>query len=184
MLPPLESCREESPVRVQEQGLTRGAKRAITVLMILLLGIGAGVFFGRFYFVQEFLLFVCIAALLAFFTANLVVLGILFQAAERSAVQAVRDRRMKRVAARAEASAGRQPRPFLGSPAAGTSAAGSIKPSSVTTTSGFRCHEANLREGQFYTVLGVDGKMSSFLPKLNSQRERSAVGSSHRLIHM
>jgi len=171
-------------VRVQEQGRTSGVKRAITVLVILLLGIGAGVFFGRFYFVQESLLLVCIAALLVFFTANLVVLGILFQAAGRSVVQAVRDQRTKRIAARAEAGAGRQPRPFLGSPAVGTSVAGSREPSSVTTTSGLRCHEANLKEGQFYTVLGVDGKIDSFLPKLNSQPESSAVGSAHRLIHM
>jgi hypothetical protein len=111
-------------VKVQEQVRTSGVRRAIVLLVVVALAIGAGVFFGRFYFVRELLLFVVIAALLAFFVANLVVLGLVFQTAGRSIVQSVRNRRAKAVAV---VTAERQPRPFLGSPTVGTAAARSIE---------------------------------------------------------
>jgi hypothetical protein len=118
-----ESCLKESPVKVQEQVRTSGTRRVIVLLVVVVLGIGAGVFFGKFYFVRELFLFVAIAALLAFFAANLLVLGIVFQTAGRSIVQSVRNRRAKPVA---EVNAERQPRPFLGSPTVGRSGGSAI----------------------------------------------------------
>jgi hypothetical protein len=72
-----------------KEKLASGPSRAIVWPAIAVLGIVAGVFFGRFYFVHELVLFVAIAAILTFFGANLVVLGIVFHAAGRSLLQSV-----------------------------------------------------------------------------------------------
>jgi hypothetical protein len=73
-----------------KEKLASGSRRAIVWVPIVALGIATGIFFGRFYFVHELVLFVAIAAILAFFVANLVVLGIVFRAAGRSILRSVR----------------------------------------------------------------------------------------------
>jgi len=83
---------------LQEQVQARGARRAITLLVIVVLGIVAGVFFGQFYFVHELVLFVCIVVIVAFFAVNLMVLGVLFHLAGQSIFHSVR--KAKPVAAR------------------------------------------------------------------------------------
>jgi hypothetical protein len=55
----------------------------------VVLGIAAGVFFGKSYFVHELVLFVALAAILTFLGANLVVLGIVFHIAGRTILQSV-----------------------------------------------------------------------------------------------
>ena len=62
-------------------------------LAIILGSISLCVLFQRFYLVGELLVFVACAALLAFFVANLVILGILLQAAGRSIWRSVRKTR-------------------------------------------------------------------------------------------
>ncbi len=99
---------------MHDQVRASGARRAITLLVIVVLGIAAGVFFGKFYFVRALLLFVCIAALVAFFAANLMVVGILFHAAGQSILQSVR--KAKPVVTQEKANAEGQAVPFLGSP--------------------------------------------------------------------
>ena len=74
---------------MQEQVRASGSRRAIGPLAIVVLGIVASVFFRQFYFVRELALFVGIAAILAVFVGNLMVLGILFNAAGQSILQAV-----------------------------------------------------------------------------------------------
>jgi hypothetical protein len=76
-------------LRAKEKG-TSGAKKAIALLTIVVLGLVAGIFFGGFYLVHELVLFVCIAALLALFSANLLVLGILLHAAGQGILQSLR----------------------------------------------------------------------------------------------
>jgi hypothetical protein len=58
--------------------------------VVVALGIGAGIFFGKVFFLRELLLFIAIVVLLALFAANLLVLGIVFQTAGRSILQFVR----------------------------------------------------------------------------------------------
>jgi hypothetical protein len=95
-----EPLRSRSPARGESNGEnarsgpSKGKNRTWTdqsnrLGRIVLLGIAAGVFFGGFYFVHELVLFVAIAAILTFFGANLVVLGIVFHAAGRSILQSV-----------------------------------------------------------------------------------------------
>ena len=113
-------------MKVQDQGRAKekrasGARRASTLLAIVVLSIAAGVFLGSFYFVREFLLVVAIAALLTFFGANLVVLGILFHAAGRNILQYVRKVKPG-IAAQEEAITERQAGPLVGNPAIGTAA--------------------------------------------------------------
>jgi hypothetical protein len=67
-----------------------GARRAVKLLTIVALGITAGLFSGGSYFVREIVLFVGVAALLAVFAANLLVLGILLQAAGRGVALSIR----------------------------------------------------------------------------------------------
>jgi len=122
-----ESPLEEGPVKVQDQLQAKekrasGARRAITLLAIVVLSIAAGVFLGRFYFVRELLLFVAIAALLTFFGANLVVLGILFHAAGRSILQSVRKATKPGIATQEEANTERQAGPLVGNPTIATAA--------------------------------------------------------------
>jgi hypothetical protein len=71
-----------------------GAKKAFTLLVAVVLAISVYVLLQEVYFVRELLLFVACAALLAFFAANLVLLGILFHAAGRSVAQCLRKPRM------------------------------------------------------------------------------------------
>jgi hypothetical protein len=92
-----------------------GARRAITSLAIVALSIAAGVFFGKFYFVRELLLFVIIAAFLVFFGATVALLGILCHAAGRRIFQFVR-RAKPEIAAQGEANVEGQAGPFVGSP--------------------------------------------------------------------
>jgi hypothetical protein len=99
---------------VQEQVRASGARRAIMLPVIVALGIAAGVFFGKLYFVRELVLFVCITAIVALFAANLGVLGILFHAAGQSILQSVR--KAKPAAAQEKFDAKRLAAPFLGSP--------------------------------------------------------------------
>ena len=121
-----ESPLEEGPVKVQDQVQAKekrasGARRAITLLAIVVLSIAVGVFLGRFYFVRELLLFVAIAALLTFFGANLVMLGILFHAAGRSILQSVRKAKPG-IAAQEEANTEQQAGPLVGNPTIATAA--------------------------------------------------------------
>jgi hypothetical protein len=121
-----ESPLEEGPVKVQDQVQAKekrasGARRAITLLAIVVLSIAAGVFLGRFYFVRELLLFVAIAALLTFFGANLVMLGILFHAAGRSILQSVQKAKPG-IATQEEANTERQTGPLVGNPTIATAA--------------------------------------------------------------
>ena len=121
-----ESPLEEGPVKVQDQLQAKekrasGARRAITLLAIVVLSIAAGVFLGRFYFVRELLLFVAIAALLTFFGANLVMLGILFHAAGRSILQSVQKAKPG-IATQEEANTERQAGPLVGNPTIATAA--------------------------------------------------------------
>jgi len=92
-----------------------GASVKITLQVVGVLGIAAGVFFGRPYFFRELVLLVCIAAIVALFAANLVVLGILFLGAGQSILQPARA--AKPAAAQEKVNAERQSAPFLGSPA-------------------------------------------------------------------
>jgi len=113
-------------VKVQDQVQAKerrasGARRAITLLAIVVLSIPAGVFLGGFYFVRELLLFVAIAALLTFFGANLVVLGILFHAAGRSILQYVHKVKPG-IATQEEANTERQAGPLVGNPTIATAA--------------------------------------------------------------
>jgi hypothetical protein len=110
-------------LKAQEQVRAKGARRAITLLVIVVLGIVAGVFFGQFYFVHELVLFVSIATIVAFFAVHLMVLGILFHLTGQSIFHSVR--KAKPVAAREKANAERQAGPFLGSPTVQASAANS-----------------------------------------------------------
>jgi hypothetical protein len=86
---------EESPMELHGQTRgkakgTGGARRAVKLLTIVTLGITAGLFSGGSYFLREIVLFVGVAALLAFFAANLIVLGILLQAAGRGVAHSLR----------------------------------------------------------------------------------------------
>ena len=99
---------------VQEQLRASGARKAITLRVIVVLGIAAGMFFGKPYFFRELVLLVCIAAIAALFAANLVVLGILFHAGGQSVLQSART--AKPAAAQEKVNAARQAAPFLGSP--------------------------------------------------------------------
>jgi hypothetical protein len=103
-------------LKVQEQVRAGGARRAITLLVIVVLGLGiaAIAFFGMAHFVRELVLVVCIAAIVAFFTANLLVLGILFHAAGQSILQSVR--KAKPATAQEKVNAERLTASFLGSP--------------------------------------------------------------------
>ena len=107
-------------MKVQEQVRASGTRRAITLLVFVVLSISAGVFFGRFYFVRELVLFVCVAVGVAFLAGNLVVLGILCHAAGQSILQSVR--KGKPVAAQEKANAERQAGPFVESPTVGAAA--------------------------------------------------------------
>ena len=101
-------------MKVQEQVRASGARRAITLQVIVVLGVAAGVFFGKSYFARELVLFVCIAAIVALFAGNLVVLGILFHLGGQSILQSVR--KAKPAAAQDKVNAERLAAPFLGFP--------------------------------------------------------------------
>jgi hypothetical protein len=72
------------------QKYVQGARRRIALVAVVLLGIAVGMFFGRVYFVQEFLFFVGLAAVLVFIGVNLVVLGFFFKKAWVTVLQSVR----------------------------------------------------------------------------------------------
>jgi len=110
----------QDQVQAEEKRASR-ARRAITLLAIVVLSIAAGVFLSRFYFVCELLLFVAIAALLTFLGTNLVVLGILFHAVGRSILQSVRKAKPG-IAAQEEANTEQQAGPLVGNPTIATAA--------------------------------------------------------------
>ena len=83
----------EGPVRIKEERAS-GAKKAFTLLVAVVLAISVYVLLQEVFFVRELLLLVACAARLAFFAANLVLLGILFHAAGRSIAQCFRKPRM------------------------------------------------------------------------------------------
>ncbi|MGB9421891.1 MAG: hypothetical protein WBR26_22670 [Candidatus Acidiferrum sp.] len=112
--------KNQDQVQATKKG-TSGPRKAITLFIVAVLGIAVGIFFGHFYFVHELVLFVAIAALLAVFAANLLVLGILFRAAGQSILLAVRKAK-PRVAAQEETNSERQVGPILGSPTISTGA--------------------------------------------------------------
>ena len=77
----------------REAGQKQGnrARRPIALLTIAALGMVAGGFFGKVYLVQELLVVVALTALVVFFAANLVVLGILFHAIGKSILHSIRN---------------------------------------------------------------------------------------------
>ena len=102
--------------QVRENGQrVSGARKGITLLAIVALSIAAGVFFGKFYFVRELLLFVIIAAFLVFFGANVALLGILCHAAGRSILNSLRKAKAG-ITAQGEADVEGQAGPSAGSP--------------------------------------------------------------------
>ncbi len=78
----------QDQVRTKEKRLGV-ARRAITWLAIA--GIAMGVFFGRFYFVRGFVLFLIGATFLAFLAGHLVVLGFLCRATGQGILRSVRE---------------------------------------------------------------------------------------------
>lgn len=78
----------QDQVRIKEKR-RGGARRAITWLAIA--GVAVGVFFGKFYFVRGFVLFLIAATFLAFLGANLVVLGFLCRTASQGILRSVRE---------------------------------------------------------------------------------------------
>jgi len=95
-------------MKAQDQVRASTTRKAIILLAIVVTAIAAGVYFGKFYFVQELLLFVCIAAIVAFFVANLMLLGVLLHAAAQSILQFTRKENPV-IAAQAEVPAEPQP---------------------------------------------------------------------------
>lgn len=104
----------QGPVRAEEKRAS-GLRRWTVWFAVGVLGIAVGVFFGKFYFVREFLLFVATTAILAVFGANLAVLVIVLHAAWRSILQSVQSAKPGTVADE-KAKAERQARAFVGSP--------------------------------------------------------------------
>jgi hypothetical protein len=78
----------------------------------VVLGLAAGIFFGRFYFVRELVLLLILAMFLAFLVGNLVVLGILCRAAGQSILQSIRKAKPE-IAAQVEANPEPQASPRL-----------------------------------------------------------------------
>lgn len=109
----------QDQVRTKEKRLGV-ARRAITWLAIA--GIAVGVFFGRFYFVRGFVLFLIGATFLAFLAGHLVVLGFLCRATGQGILRSVREAKPG-VAEQGDDSSERQTGPVVGSrtvrPAAG-----------------------------------------------------------------
>jgi len=101
-------------VRAKEKGAS-GARRATTLFAVVVLSVAAGIFLGKFYFVHELVLFVAIAAFVAFFAANLLVLGILCHAAGQSILHSVRKAKT-RAAAQEETNSERQVGPIVALP--------------------------------------------------------------------
>ena len=98
---------------------TSARKRAFTLLIAALAGLTACTLFLDVYLLRELLLFVAVAALLVFFVANLALLGVLFHAAGRSVLNAVRNAKTRN-AQQEDAHAGQHVGPFVVSPSIST----------------------------------------------------------------
>jgi len=84
----------------------------LVLLAITLSGIPVCVFFARFYLLREALLFLAIAAFLAFFVATLVLLGILVCSAGRTALLSLKKAK-SRIFSQPELGAFAEVRPIL-----------------------------------------------------------------------
>ena len=98
---------------------TSARKRAFTLLIAALAGLTACTLFLDVYLLRELLLFVAVAALLVFFVANLALLGVLFHAAGRSVLNAIRNAKTRN-AQQEDAHAGQHVGPFVVSPSIST----------------------------------------------------------------
>jgi hypothetical protein len=95
-------------MKAQDQVRASTTRKAIIVLAIVVTAISAGVYFWKFYFVQELLLFLCVAAIVAFFVANLMMLGVLLRVAAQTILHLAR-KANPALAAHAEVHAEPQP---------------------------------------------------------------------------
>jgi len=116
--------REKRPVILERQvsikpKRTSARKRAFTSLIVALVGLTACALFLDVYLLRELLLFVALAAPLVFFAANLALLGVLFHAAGRSVLHAVRSAKTRN-AQQQDAHAEQHLGPFVVSPSIST----------------------------------------------------------------